>query len=134
MKIDSTTQDTLMMLAKGAAIGAVLVVIGGQFFPGYMLDSTAKVEVAQARQSAIDSSASLMCMEIYRSAPDSEAKLVALRKGQSYNDAGVAVATEKALKIFSDAKISPEPYSYRVKSDCGDQLQKSSPAKAAQLK
>jgi hypothetical protein len=137
MRISETQSATLMTLAKGAALGALIVMIGGQFYPGYMLDSNARTEATQARQSAIDSAASLMCSELYRSAPDSEANLVALRKGQGYsasNDALVVAAADKAMKLFANAKISPEPYKYGVQSGCGDQLYKSPPATAAQLK
>ena len=137
MHRDPKLSDTLMTMLKGAAIGAAILVIVGQFVPGYMLDSNVKLEVAQARQSAIDTSASLLCTQIYKSMPDSEAKLAMLRKGQSYaasQDADVAAASEKAVKLFAALKISPEPYSYRVKSDCGDNLHKSPPSTAAQLK
>lgn len=126
-----------MMILKGAAIGAAILAVGGQFFPGYMLDSNAKVEVTQARQSAIDTGASLLCVQIYQAMPDSEAKLAVLRKGQSYaasQDAGVAAASERAVKMFAALKILPEPYGYRVKSDCGDALHKAPLATEAQLK
>jgi hypothetical protein len=101
-----------------------------------MLDSNVKAATNQATEAANISSASLLCQEIYMNAPDSKVKLAALRALDSYrisDDADVAAASEQAIKLFSEAKISPEPSSYRVKSDCGDRLYKK-PETAAQLK
>ena len=136
MQIEKSTSETIVKLAQGAGIGMVFLAIAGQFFPGYMLDSNAKTESAQARQSAIDAGAGLLCLEFYRSAPDSEAKLVALRAGQSYaasRDTNVLVAAEKAIAVYSAAKVTPEPYKYGVQSSCGEQLHKAPAATAAKL-
>jgi hypothetical protein len=136
MNISGAQSETIKTLLQGAAIGFLLVAVGGQFWPGYMLDSNVKATTDQATEMANNSSASLLCQEIYMNAPDSKVKLTALRALDSYrisDDADVTAASEQAIKLFSEAKISPEPSSYRVKSDCGDQLAKK-PATAAQLK
>jgi hypothetical protein len=136
MNLSGAQSEKIKTLLKGAAIGFVVVAIGGQFWPGYMLDSNVKAATDQASEAANVTGASLLCQEIYLNAPDGKAKLVALRALDSYRigqDADVAAAATQAIKLFADAKISPEPSSYRVKSDCGDQLYKK-PATAAQLK
>jgi hypothetical protein len=136
MNVSGAQSETIKTLLKGAAIGFLLVAVGGQFWPGYMLDSNVKAVTDQVSEAANNSSASLLCQEIYMNAPDGKVKLVALRALDSYRisqDADVAAAATQALKLFADAKISPEPSSYRVKSDCGDQLYKK-PSTAALLK
>jgi hypothetical protein len=136
MNVSGAQSETIKTYLKGAAIGLVLAAVGGQFWPGYMLDSNVKAAIDQASESANNTSASLLCQEIYMNAADSKAKLVALRALDSYRisqDADVTAASVQAIKLFTEAKISPEPSSYRVKSDCGDQLFKR-PATAAQLK
>jgi hypothetical protein len=137
MEISGAQSHTIKTLLQGGAIAFAVVVIGGQFWPGYMLDSNAKVEADQARQTANDLSAGVMCAHIYATSPEGQAKLVEFRKIDQYligQDAGVEDATKRALKVFADAKIMPEPSSYRAKSECADQLRKSKPATAAQLK
>ncbi|MDQ8732154.1 hypothetical protein [Bradyrhizobium sp. LHD-71] len=136
MNISGAQAETIKTLLQGAAIGCLLVAIGGQFWPGYMLDSNVKAAADQATEAANTTSAALLCQEIYMNAPDSKVKLAALRALDSYRvsqDADVAAASEQAIKLFSTAKISPEPSSYRVKSACGDQLHKK-PQTAALLK
>lgn len=136
MNLSGAQSETIKTLLQGIAIGVVVVAIGGQFWPGYMLDSNVKAATDEIAEAANNSSASLLCQEIYMNAPDSKAKLAALRALDSYrigDDADVLAASTEAIKLFADAKISPEPSSYRVKSDCGDQLHKL-PAKAALLK
>ena len=136
MNISGAQSEKISTLLKGAAIGVFLVVVGGQFWPGYMLDSNVKAATDQASEAANITSASLLCQEIYLGAADGKAKLVALRSLDSYRvgqDADVATAATQAIKLFTDAKISPEPSSYRVKSDCGEQLQKR-PSTAALVK
>ena len=137
MNISGAQSHTIKTLLQGGAIAFAILAIGGHFWPGYMLDSNAKAEAEQARQTANDASASLMCAEIYKAAPDGKAKLVAFRKVESHltgQDADVTAASEQAVKLFADAKIMPEPSSYRVKSDCAELLHKAQPADAAQLK
>ena len=127
MNISGAQSEKISTLLKGAAIGVLLVAVGGQFWPGYMLDSNVKAATDQASEAANNTAASLLCQEIYLGAPDGKAKLVALRTVDSYRvgqDADVASAATQAIKLFADAKISPEPSSYRVKSDCGEQLHK----------
>ena len=136
MNVSGAQSGTIKTLLKGAAIGVVLIAVGGQFWPGYMLDSNVKAAIDQAGEVASMSSASLLCQEIYSNAPDAKAKLIALRALDSYRigqDADVTAASEQAIKLFTEAKISPEPSSYRVRSDCGEQLHKK-PATAALLK
>jgi hypothetical protein len=136
MNISGAQSETIKTYMKGAAIGLLLAAVGGQFWPGYMLDSNVKASTDQASEAANNASASLLCQEIYMNAPDGKVKLVALRALDSYRisqDADVTAASEQAIKLFTAAKISPEPSSYRVKSDCGDQLYKR-PATAALLK
>jgi hypothetical protein len=136
MNLSGAQSENIKTLLKGAAMGVVLVAVGGQFWPGYMLDSNVKAATEQATDAANTTSASLLCQEIYTNAPDGKVKLAALRSLDSYRvgqDADVAAAAAAAIKLFTDAKISPEPSSYRVKSDCGDLLYKK-PATAAQLK
>lgn len=136
MNVSGAQSETIKTLLQGAAIGLVLVAVGGQFWPGYMLDSNVKATIDQASEAANTSSASLLCQEIYMNAPDSKVKLAALRALDSYRisqDANVEAASAQAIKLFADAKISPEPSSYRVQSGCADQLSKK-PATAAQLK
>ena len=137
MELSGAQSHTIKTLLQGGAIAFAVLVIGGQFWPGYMLDSNAKAETDQARQTANDLSAGVMCAHIYATSPGGEAKLVEFRKTESYligQDAGVEDATKRAIKVFADAKVMPEPSSYRVKSECADQLRKSAPATAAQLK
>ena len=136
MNVSGAQADRIKLLLQGVAIGFFVTAIGGQFWPGYMLDSNVKAATDQASEAANITGASLLCQEIYMNAPDGKAKLVALRALDSYRigqDADVAAAATQAIKLFADAKVSPEPSSYRVKSDCGDQLYKR-PATAAQLK
>jgi hypothetical protein len=136
MNITSAQSEKISTLLKGAAIGVVLVAVGGQFWPGYMLDSNVKAAIDQAGESSNNMTASLLCQEIYLGAPDGKAKLVALRGVDSYRvgqDADVGAAATQAIKLFTDAKIAPEPSSYRVKSDCGEQLLKR-PSTAALVK
>lgn len=136
MNVSAAQSEKIITLLQGAALGFLVAAIGGQFWPGYMLDSNVKATTAEAVQTANNTTASLMCREIYMNAPDSKVKLAALRELDTYRvsqDADVTAAAEQAIKIFADAKVSPEPSSYRVKSDCGDQLQKK-PETAAQLK
>jgi hypothetical protein len=137
MELSGAQSHTIKTLLQGGAIAFAVLVIGGQFWPGYMLDSNAKAETEQVRQAANDAGAGIMCAHIYSSSPEGQAKLVEFRKTEAYligQDAGVEDATKRALKVFADAKITPEPSSYRVKSDCADRLRKSEPATAAQLK
>lgn len=137
MEISGAQSHTIRTLLKGGAIAFAVVVIGGQFWPGYMLDSNAKAEADHVRQTANDLSAGVMCAHIYATSPEGQAKLVELRKIELFligQDAGVEDATKRALKVFVDAKIMPEPSSYRVKSECADLLRKSEPAAAAELK
>ena len=137
MELSGAQSHTIKTLLQGGAIAFAILVIGGQFWPGYMLDSNAKAEADQARQTANDLGAGVMCAHIYATSPgwSDEARRVSQDRvvpiGQ---DAGVEDATKRALKVFADAKIMPEPSSYRVKSECADQLRKSVPATAAQLK
>ena len=136
MNLSGAQSEKIKTLLKGAAMGIVFVAIGGQFWPGYMLDSNVKTTTEQMTEAANNASASLMCQDYYMNAADSQAKLVVFRALDSYRisqDAGVAAASEQAIKRFADAKILPEPVGYRVKSDCGEQLHKK-PATAAQLK
>lgn len=133
MQISESQKATLGVVWKSALAGMVLIAVAGQWYPGYMLDSNATLAAKQASQSAVDASAALVCAQIYQAAPDSAAKLVVLRAGQSYaasQDAGIAAAADKAVKAFADAKITPAPYGYAVRSSCGEQLFKP-PAKAA---
>lgn len=135
MSLSGAQSDKIKTLAQGAALGFLVAAIGGQFWPGYMLDSNVKATSEQATEFSNNSTASLMCREIYMNAPDSKAKLVAFRALESYRisqDVGVTAASDQAIKMFVDAKVWPEPSSYRVKSDCGEQLHK--PATAALLK
>lgn len=137
LKISGAQSLKIKTLFQGGAIAVAVIVIGGQFWPGYMLDSNAKAEADQARQTANDTGAAATCAHIYTTSPDGQTKLVEFRKVDSYRigqDAGVEDATKQALKVFADAKIMPEPSSYRVKSECAEQLHKSKPATAAQLK
>jgi hypothetical protein len=137
MELSGAQSHTIKTLLKGGAIAFAVVVIGGQFWPGYMLDSNARAEADQARQTANDTGAGVICAHIYSTSPEGPAKLVEFRKIESYligSDAGVEDATKRALKVFADAKIMPEPSSYRVKSECADRLRKSEPPTAAQLK
>jgi hypothetical protein len=137
MEMSGAQSHTIKTLLQGGAIAFAVIVIGGQFWPGYMLDSNAKAEADQARQTANDSSAGAMCAHIYATSPEGQAKLVEFRKIEPYlisQDAGVEDATKRALKVFADAKIMPEPSSYRAKSECAERLRKSEPATAAQLK
>lgn len=136
MELSGAQSLKIKTLLQGGAVAFAIVVIGGQFWPGYMLDSNAKAEADQARQAANETSAGAMCAHIYATSPEGPAKLVEFRKVESYlvsQDAGVDDATKRAIKVFADAKIVPEPSSYRVKSDCAERLRKSEPAKAAQL-
>jgi hypothetical protein len=135
MNVSGAQSETIKTMLKGAAIAFVVVAVGGQFWPGYMLDSNVKAAIDQASEAANNASASLLCQEIYMNAPDGKAKLITLRALDSYRvsqDTDVTAASAQAIKLFADAKITPEPSSYRVKSDCGDQLYKK-PAKAALL-
>jgi hypothetical protein len=137
MEISGAQSLKIKTLLQGAAIAFAVVVIGGQFWPGYMLDSNAKTEADQARQTATELGAATMCAHIYATAPDGQAKLVEFRKIDSYRmgqDAGVEDAMKQAIKVYANAKIVPEPSNYRVKSECAEQLHKSQPATAAQLK
>jgi hypothetical protein len=135
MNISGAQSEKIKTLLQGAALGFLIAAVGGQFWPGYMLDSNAKAASEQATELSNNSTASLMCRELYLNAPESKAKLVALRALESYRisqDAGVNAASDQAIKMFADAKVWPEPSSYRVRSDCGEQLHK--PATAALLK
>lgn len=135
MNVSAAQSDKIKFLLQGAAIGFFVTAIGGQFWPGYMLDSNVKATADQMTETAVNASASLMCQELYLTAPNSQDRLVAFRALDTYRisqDAGVNAASEQALKRFTDAKILPEPSSYRVKNDCGEQLHK--PATAAMLK
>ena len=137
MELTGAQSLKIKTLLQGAAIALAAIVIGGQFWPGYMLDSNAKAEADQARQMANEVSAGAMCAHIYAASPEGLAKLVEFRKIEAYligQDAGVDDATKQAIKVSTDAKITPEPSSYRVKTDCAERLRKSEPAKAAQLK
>ena len=136
MNLSAAQSDRIKSLLQGAAIGFFVTAIGGQFWPGYMLDSNVTSTAEQMTESAVNASASLMCQELYLNAPDSKEKLVVLRGMDAYRigqDAGIAAASEQALKRFADAKILPAPSSYRVKNDCGEQLHKK-PASAAMLR
>jgi hypothetical protein len=135
MNVSGAQSEKIKVLLQGAALGFLVAAIGGQFWPGYMLDSNVKATTEQMTEAANNASASLMCQDYYLNAPDSQVKLVAFRALDSYRisqDAGVTAASEQAIKRFTDAKILPEPSSYRVKNDCGEQLHKK-PATAAQL-
>jgi hypothetical protein len=136
MNLSGAQSAKIKTLLQGAAIAFFVTAIGGQFWPGYMLDSNVKATTEQMTEAANNASASLLCQDYYLNASDGQAKLAAFRALDSYRisqDAGVAAASEQALKRFADAKILPEPSSYRVKNDCGEQLHKK-PATAAQLK
>lgn len=136
MNISGAQSEKIKTLLQGVAIGVVAIAIGGQFWPGYMLDSNVKAAADQMAESANNMSASLLCQEIYMNAPDSQAKLTAFRALDTFRisqDADVSAASTQAIKLFADAKISPEPGNYRVKSDCADRLRKV-PDKAALLK
>ncbi len=138
MQLDSEQKATIMSYAKGALGGMLLLAVAGQYYPGYMLDSSAQKEVQSARQAAVNETVSMVCADMYKSAPGGEAKLVALRTiTSSYSrssDVDVTAASARAIKLFSDGKISPLPESYGVNSGCSEQLFKSKPATAAQLK
>lgn len=137
MELSGAQSLKIKTLLQGGAIAFAIIAIGGQFWPGYMLDSNAKAEADQARQLANDTSAGAMCAHIYATLPGGQAKLVEFRKTEAYlvgQDAGVEDATKQAIKVFADAKIMPEPTSYRVKSDCAERLRKPEPAKAALLR
>jgi hypothetical protein len=134
MNISGAQSTKIKTMLQGAALGFLVAAIGGQFWPGYMLDSSAKAEMDRAVDAANITSASIMCQEIYMNAADSKAKLVAFRALESYRigqDADVQAASVQAIKLFTDAKVFPEPSSYRVKSECSESLHK--PSKAAQL-
>ena len=95
-----------------------------------------KATADQMTDATVNASASLLCQEFYLNAPDSKERLVAFRALDTYRisqDTGLAAASEQAIKRFADAKILPEPSSYRVKNDCGEQLHKPK-ASAAMLK
>ena len=136
MNISGAQSDKIKTLLQGLALGFFVTAIGGQFWPGYMLDSNVRTTTEQLTEAANNATASLVCQDYYLNAPDGQTKLVAFRALDSYRisqDAGLAAASEQALKRFADAKILPEPNSYRVKNDCGEQLHKK-PATAAQLR
>jgi hypothetical protein len=106
MELSGAQSHTIKTLLKGGAIAFAVVVIGGQFWPGYMLDSNARAEADQVRQTANDMSAGVMCAHIYSASPEGQAKLVEFRKIEPYligRDAGVEDATNRALKVFADA-------------------------------
>jgi hypothetical protein len=120
---------------KGALAGMAALAIGAQFWPGYMLDSSAKASQQQAVEVANAASASVLCGEFYKAAPDSAARLTTLRSTTTYvgEDKDVSAAVGEALKAFKFADISPLPSEYSVKSDCVDVLRKK-PQASAQLK
>lgn len=135
MNISGAQADKIKAMLQGAAVAFVVVAIGGQYWPGYMLDSNVKAEVEKSVEVTVNASASIVCQQLYMGAADSGTKLVALRALDTYRisqDASVNAAAEQAIKLFADAKITPAPSSYRVKSDCGEQLHKK-PEKAAEL-
>jgi hypothetical protein len=117
---------------KGALAGMALLAIGGQFWPGYMLDSSAKAAREDAVQGANLSSASLLCGEFYKAAPDSADRLDKLRSTTSYvsEDTDVTAAVDQTMAAFKAANITPLPSEYRLKSDCVEVLRKK-PEKAA---
>ena len=136
MNVSAAQSDKIKFLLQGAAIGFLVTAIGGQFWPGYMLDSNVKATADQMSEAAVNASASLMCQELYLNVANSQERLVAFRALDTYRinqDTGLTTASEQALKRFTDAKIQPEPSSYRVKNDCGEQLHRK-PAAAAMLK
>ena len=136
MNVSGAQSDRIKFLLQGAALGFLVTAIGGQFWPGYMLDSNVKATADQMTDATVNASASLLCQEFYLNAPDSKERLVAFRALDTYRisqDTGLAAASEQAIKRFADAKILPEPSSYRVKNDCGEQLHKPK-ASAAMLK
>jgi hypothetical protein len=136
MNLSGAQSEKITTLLKGAAIGFVVLAVGGQFWPGYMLDSNAKIASDEATAAANNVAASLLCQHLYMGASDGAAKLVTLRATDSYrigNDADIAAAATQAIKLFTEAKVSPEPNSYRVKTECGEQLHKR-PVAAAQAK
>jgi hypothetical protein len=136
MNISGDQTAKIQTLLQGAAVGFLLAAIGGQFWPGYMLDSNVKAQSDQLTEASNNASASLLCQQLFVNAEDGKVKLTALRALESYRisqDTGVTAASEQAIKMFATAKILPEPSSYRVKNDCGEQLHKK-PATAAELK
>jgi hypothetical protein len=130
--ISTDMQAAAPTFIKGALAGIVLLAIGGQFWPGYMLDSSARTAQAEAVQSANLSSASLLCDAYYKAAPDSAGRLATLRSNTSYvrEDKDVSAAVSQSLRAFQSANIAPLPSEYRLKSDCVDELRKK-PEKSA---
>jgi hypothetical protein len=125
-------KDSAPTFIKGALAGIAVLVVAGQFWPGYILDSGAKAAQEQAVEVANNATASLLCSAYYQSAPDGAASLARLRSSTSHvgENKEVDSAVSETFKAFKAANISPMPSEYRVKSDCVEALRKMPEASA----
>ena len=135
LDLDGKQTDALKHVALGAIGGALALLIIGQYWPGYMLDSSASAEVEKGVRDANAKSATVLCQVIYQAAPDSKVKLAELRAMDEYRarqDSGVSAAAAKAVETLKAAGIEP-PSKWSFESNCANALHKP-PEKTAQLK
>lgn len=66
-----------------AVAGAVLVVVGGQWFPGYQLDSTAKATSSEMTASAVSGVMAQLCAERFMSTSGLASRLAELNDASS---------------------------------------------------
>ena len=68
----------------GAGLVAAALVIGGSFWPGWQLDSTAEKMAVERAQVATVAALAPVCADKFAALPDAEAKKVALLKADSW--------------------------------------------------
>jgi len=80
----ATIRDRLPDLFKGACAGAVIAMVIGFQWGGWMLGSTAANQVSTAGQAAIVSVLAPICADKFKHAADATANLAALLKADSW--------------------------------------------------
>jgi hypothetical protein len=102
----------------GAAIAAVILIVGGSWWPGWMLKTNAENMAVERVASAVVAARADICVAQVKARPDA-AVVIATIKGAQYWERGDALSKTGAATLPGMAKPDPD-----VAKACGELLAK----------
>jgi len=115
----TATEARAKHLTLGVAGAAVLILIGGQFWPGYQLDTTANDAIKKAETRGGTVALATVCAAQFKALPDAEIRLATLGEVRtSTMPAARAVITESGAALLPGT----ETPSSAVVNACTDML------------
>ena len=111
------TEARAKHLTLGVAGAAVLILIGGQFWPGYQLDTTANDAIKKAETRGGTVALATVCAAQFKALPDAEIRLATLGEVRT-SPAARAVITDSGAALLPGT----ETPSSAVVNACTDML------------